>query len=58
MGPADLFRVLNWKHTVEVMLKMKTGYARLQDGCVGFCAEGQCFTVTVEENRVTVTDGA
>lgn len=50
-------RILNYPRVLEALLTLKATYCRLDDGEQSFRAEGQLFTVSVKENRVSVTDG-
>ena len=58
LGPAGQFRILNWKHVLQVMLTLKAETMSLSDGSFGFTVEGETFTVRVQDNEVKVTDGA
>lgn len=56
--PAGMFRILNWKHVLQVMLTLKAEQMSISDGIFGFSVEGQTFTVRVKDNKVEVCDGA
>lgn len=58
LGPAGQFRILNWKHVLQVMQQLKAKCGPLSDGSFGFCVEGETFTVTVRDGQPSVTEGA
>lgn len=57
----DLINVLNWKHMIYSLLKLKAQSFKLCDGEQAFLIHGyrkdELFTVKVENNSVSVSDG-
>lgn len=61
MNHCELINILNWEHMVYALLKHKAEYKKLCDGEQTFLIHGdrkdELFTVKVENNSATVTDG-
>ncbi len=61
LNHSDLVNILNWKHTVGALLKLKSKHVILADGEISFLIHGfkkdELFTLKVKNNEVTVTDG-
>jgi len=49
--------VYNPRRVLKAMLTAKAEYAKLENGSMCFEVAGDCFTVTVSDGKVTVTDG-
>lgn len=49
--------IYNPRRVLKVLLTAKTRFARLENAAMTFNIEGDCFTVTVEDGAVRVTDG-
>lgn len=61
LDSCELINVLNWKHMIYALLKLKSTYKKLCDGEKSFLIHGnkkdEIFTVKVENNSVNVSDG-
>ncbi len=57
-----MMSVLNWKKFISAAFDLQAAYKRLCDGKASFIVHGykkdEAFTVTVKDNKVSVTDGA
>ena len=52
----DKISVLDWKAVISVLLGSTANITALSDGESTFSIDGECFTVSVKNNKVSVTD--
>lgn len=48
--------VLDWKAVISAFLELKSKITVLTDGEKAFCIDGECFLISVKDNKVSVTD--